>query len=202
MRTVGKTLACFLLISLLASCRTGRPIKRLSNEGFMYAMIYDHDNSPVPGVAVHIEGKKIVDSDIQGRFILEQVKRGEYSVMLSKRGYETLEEVFTYDPMQVLYFKMISSSQLLALAEAAMDGAEYGRAEGYLDRALLVEPGRPDMLFLKSIACYLQARHGEATAILEDLIKSGSADPSVSRLLEMIRQGSKQEPGQEPEQEG
>jgi len=197
MRTAGKTLTYLLLtILLVASCKTGRPIKRLSNEGFMYAMIYDYDNSPVPGVAVHIEGKKIVDSDIQGRFILEQVKRGEYRIMLAKRGYETLEEVFTYDPMQVLYFKMISSSQLLALAETALDSAEFGRAESYLNRALLIEPGRPDMLFLKSIVYYLQARHAEASAILEDLIRSGSADPSVSRLLEMIRQP------QEPEPEG
>lgn len=191
MRTAKKLIGCFLValvVLLLASCRTGRPIKRLSSEGFMYAMIYDHDNSPVAGVAVHIDGKKIVDSDIQGRFILEKVtKKDEYRITLTKRGYEPLDEAFTYDPMQVLYFKMINSPQLIALAEAAMDGAEHASAEGYLDRALLIEPGRPDALFLKSISCFLQGRNDDAAAILEGLIRSGSADPSVSRLLEAIR---------------
>jgi tetratricopeptide (TPR) repeat protein len=167
----------------------------LTNEGIMYGMIYDFDNTPVSAVTVYINDKKVADSDIQGRFILEKViKKDEYRIMLTKRGYEPLEEVFTYDPMQVLYFKMINSSQLLALAETALDSAEFGRAESYLNRALLIEPSRSDILFLKSIVFYLQNQHDEASTILEGLIRSGSTDPSVSRLLEMIRRA------QEPEE--
>jgi tetratricopeptide (TPR) repeat protein len=181
----------FLALVAVALCQTGcktvKPIKRLSNEGFMYAMIYDYDNSPVTGVTVWLNGKKIVDSDIQGRFILEKMKKGEYGVKLTKKGYETLEEVFYYDPLQVLYFKIINASQLLAQAETALDNAEFVNAEKYLDRALLLEPNRPDILFLKSVSYYLQDKSAEAASILENLIKSGSADPSISRLLEKIR---------------
>jgi tetratricopeptide (TPR) repeat protein len=169
-------------------CQTGKPIKRMSNDGFMYAMIYDYDNSPVTGVTVWLDGKKTVDSDIQGRFILEKMKKGEYSVKLAKKGYEAFEEVFHYDPLQVLYFKIINASQLLALAETALDNAEFAKAESYLNRALLIDPNRTDILFLKSVNYYLQGRNAEAADTLENIIKSGSADPSISQLLEIIRE--------------
>jgi len=182
-----KVLACFLLgLTLLVSCKTGKGVK-LTNEGLMYAMIYDFDNTPVSGVTVYIDGIKNADSDIQGRFILDMVKRGEYKIKLMKRGYETLEELFYFDPLQVLYFKMINTSQLVALAETALDNAEFTIAENYIDRALLLEPNRSDILFLKSVAYYLQGKNDEAEEILENLLKSGNNDPSISRLLEIIR---------------
>jgi tetratricopeptide (TPR) repeat protein len=183
-----KLFGCLLSIILLASCQIGKPIKRLSNEGFMYAMIYDYENTPVTGVMVQLNRRKIADSDIQGRFILERMKKGEYKIKLTKKGYETFEEVFRYDPLQVLYFKMINASQLLVLAETALDNTEFANAENYVNRALLLEPNRSDILFLKSIICFLQSRNTEAAGILENLIKSGNTDPSVSQLLEKIRQ--------------
>jgi tetratricopeptide (TPR) repeat protein len=182
-----------LLLFLFTSCQNAKPIKRLSNEGFLYAMIYDNENTPVSGVAVYLNGKLIVESDIQGRFVLEKMKKAVYSVKLTKKGYETLEENFKYDPMQVLYFKMINASQLLVMAETALDNSEFADAENHLDRALLLEPNRPDILFLKSITCFLQKRNKEAVEILEGLIKSGSTDPSVSQLLEKITLIQKEE---------
>jgi len=185
---IKRTFGIFLVITLLISCQTGKPIKRLSDESMMYAMIYDYENIPVSGVAVSINGKKMVDSDIQGRFILDVMKKGEYRVKLTKKGYETFEESFQYDPMQVLYFKIINAQQLLFLAETALDNAEYAIAENYLNRALLLEPNRPDIFFLKSIVCYFQGKNAEAAAILENMIISGNNDPSISQLLEKIRQ--------------
>jgi len=188
-----RTFGIFLVITLLISCQTGKPIKRLSDEGMMYAMIYDYENTPVSGVAVYINGKKKVDSDIQGRFILDKMKKGEYRVKLTKKGYETLNELFQYDPMQVLYFKIINAQQLLVLAEDALDNTEYAIADNYLNRALLLEPNRPDALFLKSLAYYLQGKNAEAVVILENMIKSGNNDSSISQLLEKIRQTPKTE---------
>jgi hypothetical protein len=194
-----RKLSRWLFLALVAAalcqtgCKTVKPIKRLSNEGFMYAMIYDYDNSPVTGVTVWLNGKKIVDSDIQGRFILEKMKKGEYSVKLTKKGYETFEEVFHYDPLQVLYFKIINVSQLLVQAEMVLDNAEFANTEKYLDRALLLEPNRPDILFLKSVNYYLWGKKAPAADILENLIKSGDTDPSISRLLEKIREEKEDE---------
>jgi hypothetical protein len=187
-------IGCLLLGALLStvllqtSCQSGKSIKRLSDEGFMYAMIYDYENSPVTGVSASLNGKKIADSDIQGRFILEKVKKGEYKIKLTKKGYEPIEEDFHFDPLQVLYFKMINASQLLVLAETALDNAEFASAENYINRALLLEPVRPDILFLKSIMHFMQAQYAETAIILENLIMSGNTDPSISQLLEKVRQ--------------
>ena len=172
-------------LTLIVSCK-GTPIP-LTNEGIMYGMIYDFDNTPVSAVTVYINDKKVVDSDIQGRFILDNMEKGEYSIKLTKRGYETLEEQFYYEPLYVLYFKMINTSQLAAFAETAPDNGEFNAAENYINRALVIEPNRPDILFLKSITYYLQARNDEAAEILENLIKSGNNNPSISQLLEIIR---------------
>jgi tetratricopeptide (TPR) repeat protein len=176
-----------LIFILLISCQTDRKIKRLSDESIMYGMIYDNESTPVSGVAVLINGKKIADSDIQGRFILNDVKRGIYTIKLSKKGYEDLEEQFNYEPLNVLYFKIFNSSQLAALAENAMDDKNYFAAGQFLDRALKIEPMRHDVLFLKSINEYLQKKYDDALAILEELIKSGVADESVARLWELIK---------------
>jgi len=182
-----KLFGCVLLgITLLVSCK-GTPAL-LINEGIMYAMIYDFDNTPVSAVAVYIDDKKVADSDIQGRFLMDGMKNGEYSIKLIKRGYETFEDFFYFEPLNVLYFKIINTSQLVALAETALDNGEFSIAESYIDRALVIEPNRPDILFLKSITFYLQARNEEAAEILENLIISGNNEPSIPELLKRIWQ--------------
>jgi len=185
---VKKIIIILLGVTLFFSCQSGRPIKRLSDEGLMFAMIYDFDNTPVNAVAVYINGRRIVESDIQGRFILEKMDKGEYTVRLTKRGYEPLEDVFYFDPLQVLYFKMINTKQLIAFAETALDNGELNAAENYIARALAIEPNRPDILFLKSITYYLQGRNEEAMLLLQNLLRSGNAENGIIQLMEMIRQ--------------
>jgi len=187
---VKKVIGIFLFfgVMLLISCQSGKPIKRLSDDGIMYAMIYDYDNMPVSGVTAFINGKKIVDSDIQGRFVLDKMKKGEYRIKLAKKRYESFEETFYFDPLQVLYFKIINAPQLAALAEAALDNKDFSAAENYIGRALILEPNRPDILFLKSAVFYLQGRNEESAEILENLIMAGNNDPPISLLLESIRE--------------
>jgi len=172
---------------LFLSCLSGNNVKRLSDEGFMFAMIYDWDNTPVSAVIIHINGRRIVDSDIQGRFILDDMEKGEYRIRLTKRGYETIEETFYFDPLSVLYFKMINAQQLATLAVSAMENTEYVYAENYINRALILEPNRPDILYLKSINYHLQGKNEDAIPILENLIRSGNASSAVIQLLEIVQ---------------
>jgi tetratricopeptide (TPR) repeat protein len=155
----------------------------------MYAMIYDNESNPVSGVEVFLNDKKIVNSDIQGRFILDGMKKGTYTIKLVKKGYEELVEIFDYEPLNVLYFKIINVSQLLSIAENLMDERNNLEAEKYIDRALLIEPKRQDSLFLKSINCYLLNKYAESLAILEELVKTGAADDSVTQLWELVKNG-------------
>lgn len=182
-----KVFFIFLGMTVFFSCQSGKPIKRLSDNGLMYAMIYDYDNAPVSAVTVYINGRMIVDSDIQGRFILDKMKKGEYTIRLTKKGYETLEETFYFDPLQALYFKIISAAQLVALTETAIESAEYKNAENYINRALALEPNQPHVLFLKSVVFHLQSRYAETIIILENLIKTGNNDAAISQLLEESR---------------
>jgi len=152
----------------------------------MYAMIYDYDNIAVGGVLVKINGKEIVKSDVHGRFILDFKKKGEYEIELSKRGYETLIQEFEYNPMKVLYFKMITAEQLLALAEGELDRFRYKEAEKYLKRAHLLEPLRTDIIYLKSISLVLQGKYIEARRALNELREKGYNGKYMDLLEEKI----------------
>ena len=184
---VKKLVFLLLAASLLFSCQSNKAIKRASKDGFMYAMIYDYDGTPVAGVAVHLNGRKTAESDVQGRFVLDRTNRGEYSVRLAKKGYETLEEKFHFDPTQVLYFKMIDAERLVNLAETALDGGDPSVAQDFLDRALALEPDRPDILYLKSITLHFQGKNDEAVKTLEGLLKRGIARDAVIGLLETVQ---------------
>ena len=186
-RFYGKINIMIMGVLLLISCQTGKPVKRLSEDSLMYAMIYDQTGSPVSGVTVYLNDRKTADSDIQGRFMLESMKKDQYKIRLVKQGFEKLEDEFQYIPMQVLYLKMVNSAGLIELAENAMNTNDLVSAENYLNRALAVDPNRFDAIFLKSIVYYLQNRYDAAVEILEQTIKSGNADRSVFRLLNDIR---------------
>jgi tetratricopeptide (TPR) repeat protein len=179
-------LPSLILVFMFFSCQTGKSVERLGDDGFVYAMIYDNESNPVSGVSVFLDGKKITDSDIQGRFVLEKLKKGTYAIKLVKKGYENLEENFEYVPLHVLYFKLFNAVQLLNLAENALDVKDYAEADRFLDRALTLEPDRHDFLFLKSINLYLQGKYDEARIILEKLVNSGVNDHSVNQLLELV----------------
>jgi tetratricopeptide (TPR) repeat protein len=153
-------------------------------------MIYDWENTPVTAVTVYIDGKKYVESDIQGRFVLEFKEPEEHTIKLTKKGYEDIEQVIQYDPMNVLYFKMVNASQLVSLAENALDEKHYTDAVLYLDRALALEPSRPDIWYLKSITLYLQQKNKEAQEILEYLMSTGIKDAYITDFLQLLQAAS------------
>jgi hypothetical protein len=181
---------CLLLVLLagtaLFSCKTVKPERADSEGGFMYAMIYDFENTPVSGADVFIDNKKYTESDINGRFIMEFVKPGHYTIRVTKTGYESMEQEFKYDPMNVIYLKMINAPQLLDRAENAMDRHDYLEAEAMIDRALTIEQYRPDALFLKSISLYLRREYEAARAVLEILSNRGYNDASIRKLESLL----------------
>jgi tetratricopeptide (TPR) repeat protein len=150
-------------------------------------MVYDWENTPVSSVTVYIDNKKYIESDIQGRFVMEFKNPKDYTIKLSKKGYEDIEQVIQYDPMNVLYFKMVNVSQLVSLAENALDEKMYVEALSYLDRAIALEPSRPDAWYLKSITLYLQKKNEEAKEVLEYLMGNGINDAYITDLLRILQ---------------
>ncbi|MCL2480641.1 MAG: carboxypeptidase-like regulatory domain-containing protein [Spirochaetaceae bacterium] len=182
----------FLLIILFAifalSCNSAKG-RIATGGGIMYAMIYDHDNIPVSGVVVKINGKEIVKSDVHGRFILDFKKNGEYEIELSKKGYETLTQKFEYNPMNVLYFKLITAEQLVALAEEELNKFCYEEAEKYLQRASILEPLRAEIIYLRSINFVLQDKYVEAKRVFRELKEKGYDNKYIELLEEKIEEG-------------
>jgi len=175
------------LAALLTGCRSvSTPKRAIQDSGMMYAMIYDYENTPVYGVAVFINGKKYTESDLQGRFVLEFKKNGKYAIKLEKSGYELIEDMFTYDPMNVLYFKMVNASQLVSQAEEAMEQYAYKGAEELINRAHNLEPNRPDILYFQSIILYYQGRKAEAKVILENLQSRGINGEYINGFLNKL----------------
>jgi tetratricopeptide (TPR) repeat protein len=157
-------------------------------EGVMYAMVYDYDNVPISGVEVFIDNIKYTESDINGRFIIGFMLSGIYSLKLSKPGYETINEELKFNPMNVLYLKLINSKQLLTLAENSLDQQNYIQAEIFINRALLLEPNRPDILFLKSIILYLQKKYIDALELLAAIKNKGFINDSILKLYNLIEE--------------
>jgi tetratricopeptide (TPR) repeat protein len=180
------TLFYLAVVLVICACKTSAPIRAMDDSGMMYAMVYDWENIPVSGASVYIDGKKQIETDIQGRFVLEFRKGGEYHVRLVKNGYEQVEETFTYDPMKVLYFKMVNAAQLLSYAEEALDEQAYPEAEALLNRALTLEQARPDLLYLRSVVLYYQGRNDEAKLILESLRARGIAGDHISEFMRAL----------------
>jgi tetratricopeptide (TPR) repeat protein len=182
-----KIILALSLVVLLIGCRSvSKPKRAIQDSGMMYAMIYDYENTPVYGVAVFIDKKKYTESDLQGRFVLEFKKNGKYTIRLEKSGYELIEDTFTYDPMNVLYFKMVNASQLVSQAEEAMEQYAYKGAEELINRALILEPNRPDVLYFQSIVLYYQGRKAEARVILENLQSRGIDGDYIKDFLNKL----------------
>ena len=179
----------FILFSISALSCNNTKGRIVTGGGIMYAMIYDHDNIPVSGVIVKVNGKEIVKSDVHGRFILDFKKIGEYEIELSKKGYETLIQKFEYTPLDVLYFKLITAEQLVALAEEELDKFCYEEAEKYLQRASILGPLRGEIIFLRSVNFVLQDKYIEAKRIFRELKEKGYENKFIDLLEERIEEG-------------
>lgn len=187
-----KSKTCILFILILASaglisCKTVKKSTRASDDsGMMYAMIYDHENLPVSGVSIYIGEDKITESDIQGRFVVNFSKPGTYHFILAKDGYENLDSEVKFDPMNVLYFKMINASQLALLAEDAIDKHSYLQAEDFINRAIILEPYRQDVLYLKCILFILENKWEEAQQEINGMIEVGMKTEYVTKMKNLI----------------
>jgi tetratricopeptide (TPR) repeat protein len=186
MKKIFAGIFCFCsLFCFFPACKTSAVKRASGDSGLMYAMVYDYENIPVTGALVFIDGKNYTETDINGRFIMNFNKPGNYHLRITKQGYETVEQEFKFDPMNVLYLKLINLPQLLALAENALDRNNFPEAEGFITRALSLDQSRPDALFLKGIMLFLQKKYDETIAVLKLLIETGYRDNSVLKLLEL-----------------
>ena len=143
-----------LAISIsLSNCITNKA-ERLQDfeEAFLFGMIYDYDNQPCPGALIIVDGEEGPATDINGRFAIVSLTKGEHRIRIKKEGYEELSVIFEFiSKDQVLYLKIISYNQLLRQIEHSLERKRLKDVEELIRRAEAVTPDDPVGMYLKAV---------------------------------------------------
>jgi tetratricopeptide (TPR) repeat protein len=155
----------------------------------LFGMIYDYDNRPCTEVQISIDGREGPTSDINGRFIIQSLARGEHQMRFTKDGFETESLRFNFlNRNQVLYVRMISFGQLLEEAETALALQQWEEANDFIRRAENIKAGDPLARYLYAILLKERGRAREAADVLRGILGAGFTGPYVYLALADIYQ--------------
>ena len=174
-----------VLISLLfLSCATSKNSIIDFKKAPLYGMIYDLNNNPLSGVLIKIktehnttaetdpEEDNIVRqaiSDINGRFVIPNLKKGNHTLFSSLEDFEKMQLEFAFlNRTRVMYLKMVSLNNLLQYAEDALGKKEYKEAGEMLKRAAVLKPEVPQMLYLKAVLFFKEQQPEQAEEYFKD----------------------------------
>lgn len=180
--------AAAAVLSILGSCKTSseNSVEDFKTGDFL-GVVYDSRNRPCRGAVITIlRGRKELSfrTDINGRFIITDLPRGEHVINISKEGFESQEVTLDYTSRkQVLYTSLVSQETLLDWTETALDELEWGAAEGYLDRARRVDSGSSRLLSLEGAFHYQNRRFEDALDRWNALLEKGHRDPFLFLMI-------------------
>jgi hypothetical protein len=178
--------AVAVLLLVAVSCSSIKGAKRISGEALMYGMVYTGENMPVSNAEVKVDGKAVAVTDAQGRFVLVSKQRNDFTLALTKTGYETIEGVFRFEPMEVIHLVMVNADQLVYQAELAMDEGRYRDVGAYCDRALVLNKDRIDASYLKALSFVRLREYDSARLVLTELQSRIGERDYIRRVLEDI----------------
>jgi len=175
----------FLLPLLLCSCATREKTTVYDFQTApLFGMIYDHDNVPCANVKTRIDGTDGPVSDINGRFIVQSLSRGEHHIVFTKEGYETESLIFQFlNINQVLYVRMISFEQLLEKVEDAIEYHRWEEGEELLERAEQIQQNNPLARYLHAILLKEKGETEKSVEILLGILRTGFKGPYVYLAL-------------------
>jgi tetratricopeptide (TPR) repeat protein len=190
------TLMLLLFPVVFISCSTLKKenLSRFESSS-LFGMIYDYENRPCSEVQVTIDGKEGPTSDINGRFIIQSLTRGEHQMTFTKDGFETESLRFNFlNRNQVLYVRMISFGQLLEKAETSLSLQQWEQAYDFIRRAENIKEGDPLAGYLYAILLKERGRAREAADVLRGILGTGFTGPYVYLALADIYQYQLHEP--------
>ena len=86
-----------ILLLLLHACLSTREQKqREFQQAPLFGMVYDYDQKPCPGAAILVDGQPRGQTDINGRFVVNDLARGEHRVGVRKPGFEEQDADFEF----------------------------------------------------------------------------------------------------------
>ncbi|RPJ06949.1 MAG: hypothetical protein EHM28_08880 [Spirochaetaceae bacterium] len=183
-RFIDRLLPVVFAISTFAGlfygCGSYDTNEAIFTQAHLEGMIYDNHNNPCAGARISADNGPAFVSDVNGRFTLYNLSRGIHEIAVVKKEYETSSfSVEFLSRTQVLYVKMFSQSQLLELAETALDGRKLGEADEFLKRAEAIDKEVPVLLYLKSVLELKRDNYDDALSLLKQLVQMGYTFPPV-----------------------
>jgi tetratricopeptide (TPR) repeat protein len=182
--------AALALIPSLSSCLSCRE-KRLREfrSATLVGMVYDQDQKPCAGAWITVDGGQGPQTDINGRFVIDALERGDHRIGVGKEGFESLEtQVSFVDRTQVLYLRVISFNQLLRQAEEALDRRKLQEADGLLRRAEALNSEDPVGLYLRAVYFLRLEDTEQAIGLLQKILARGQRLPAILLTLADIYQ--------------
>ncbi|MBN2510576.1 MAG: carboxypeptidase regulatory-like domain-containing protein [Spirochaetales bacterium] len=172
-----------VICGILASCATKLPPPTEFDKAPLLGMIYDADGAPVHNAGISVNGGENLISDINGRFIFNELARGDHRISAVKDGYEPAETVFSFlNKSQILYLCLYNAPQLLKKAKEYTELKNYQKADEFLDRTLLLDDEYAPALYLKAVISAKTEDYGQCAALLDRLAVLGYKGEEILAL--------------------
>ena len=187
-------IALTALTIIFAACSTKLPPPTEFEKAPLLGMIYDAEGTPVHNAHITIDEKKGPTSDINGRFMLPDLERGDHVITVRKDGYEPAETVFPFlNKSQILYLRMYSPAQLLSEAKKLYETKNYHKSMSFTDRALEIDAAYYPAMYFKAVIAYAANDYAYAIEVLNALEGMGIKTAEVAELEKMCSEKLKPE---------
>lgn len=144
-RRAGAVVGCLAALGLVPVILvTGGCAGLADSRGFtaapLHGIVFDGSGAPLGWAEIRVDGAQMVQSDIDGRFIVPGVRRGRVRITAAKEGHERVtREAEFVSRTQVLYVRLHSVGDLVRAAADALSGERVSAAVAYANRALAVD---------------------------------------------------------------
>lgn len=191
MNRVAESFSRLIFLGILAltiatyGCTTTEERDHASfEEAPLFGMVYDYNGQPCAGAIISIDAETQIITDINGRFVVQSLSKGNHNVNVSKQDFETLSVSFEFlSRNQALYLKIISFDQLIAKIERVLEERKLGEAASLIERADRIRKNDPILSFLQAIYYKQAEEYLKAIDVLINLIRRGNVNCTVYLFL-------------------
>lgn len=73
----------------------------------LQGIVFDYDSKPMQGATVQVDQlKKFTSTDVNGNFIIKNLKKGRYTIFISFIGYKTITDTIEIPQDTILFYRM------------------------------------------------------------------------------------------------
>lgn len=160
-----------LVVLFLTGCATNTKDPTFFEEAPLYGIIYDYENRPVKGVVITEDGNIIGESDINGRFYLADMEKGDHTLIFEKEGYQTLKVPVRFlNRTEAMYLKIRSAFNCLSEANRLLSQESYYEASQMIELGLSIDNKNSGLYYLDALLNYKTGKFPASIERLEYLL--------------------------------